>query len=566
MSARIADLATATACPSIDYIAFGASVPACFERAAGLYPNRIAVHCRLGEITYADLNAAANRLAHRILESGGRVGDRVALLMPQDRRIFIAMLAALKAGRIVVVLNGQDPQARIAQLVDDADPALIMTIDSCLEQAMEFAGARLRVIDVDAPLGCGTAERPAIELDPDDPGLLVYTSGSTGRPKGVMKTHGMILRDALDVGRAARVAPEDRVLLVASLWGGQAQCTTWIALFCGAALMSFPAVENGVTGLAEWMIDKRVSIFISASSLFRHFIKTVGPGTSFPDIRLVKLSADAATREDFNNVLAHFPNAELMHAMGMTEIGHMACMIFARDAVVGEGKLPLGRPFDGVDLRITDEKGSACPTETIGTLSLRLPYLAAGYWRDPELTAKHFFQDPDGARGFRGGDLASIDAEGQIVLAGRKDATHKFEANASTSPRLRAIWGSWPASPSSLSLPPPAPTVTPTSWLMSSRWKASPLRRRDCVPLHAPSCRGISFLRCLCSSMLYRGAQTARSIAARSANGFARWRVNWPAGRRRPTPKRSWREFGLRLSISTASDAGMIFSSLAATR
>ena len=62
-------------------------------------------HCRLGEITYADLNAAANRLAHRILESGGQVGDRVALLMPQDRRIFIAMLAALKAGRIVVVHN-----------------------------------------------------------------------------------------------------------------------------------------------------------------------------------------------------------------------------------------------------------------------------------------------------------------------------------------------------------------------------------------------------------------------------------------------------------------------------
>ena len=251
VSARIAELrATTTACPSIDYIAFGASVPACFERAAGLYPNRIAVHCRLGEISYADLNAAANRLARRIIESGGRVGDRVAILMPQDRRIFIAMLAALKAGRIVVVLNGQDPPARIAQLVDDADPTILLTIDRCLEQAMEFAGARLGVIDVDAALGCGPAEGPAIELGSDDTALLVYTSGSTGRPKGVMKTHGMIIRDAVDVGRAARVATEDRVLLVASLWGGQAQCTTWITLFSGASLMSFPAVENGVTGTA----------------------------------------------------------------------------------------------------------------------------------------------------------------------------------------------------------------------------------------------------------------------------------------------------------------------------
>ena len=67
------------------------------------------MHCRLGEISYADLNQAANRLAHRIIDWGGQVGDRVAMLIPQDRRIFIAMLAALKAGRIVLVHNGEDP-------------------------------------------------------------------------------------------------------------------------------------------------------------------------------------------------------------------------------------------------------------------------------------------------------------------------------------------------------------------------------------------------------------------------------------------------------------------------
>ena len=426
MSVRIAELGVeTTARLSIDYTTFGASVPACFERAADLYPNRIAVHCRLGEITYADLNEAANRLAHRIVESGGRAGDRVAILMPQDRRIFIAMLASLKARRIVVVLNGQDPPARIAQLLDDAEPTVVLTIDRRLAQAKELAGARLVVIDVDA-LEEGAAERPRIDSAPDDTAFLVYTSGSTGRPKGVMQTHGQVIRGALDIGRAAGIMPDDRVLLVASLWGGQALSTTWLTLVCGASLVSFPAVENGVSGLAEWMIEKRVSIFVSASSLFRHFIKTVGVSTSFPDVRLVKLSADPATRKDFDEVLAHFPTAKLMHAMGITEIGHMACMIFARDAIVGEGRLPVGRPADGVDLRVTDEKARECPPGTIGTLSLRLPYLAAGYWRDPELTAKSFFQDPDGTRGFRGGDLASIDSEGLVVLAGRKDATHKI--------------------------------------------------------------------------------------------------------------------------------------------
>jgi non-ribosomal peptide synthetase component F len=133
VSAKIAvQRATSTARSWIDYTAFGESLPEYFERAAGLYPDRIAVHCRLGEITYAELNAAANRLAHRILESGGRAGDRVAIMMPQDRLIFVAMLAALKAGRIVLVLNRKDPPARLAQLLDDAEPAVILTIEKCL--------------------------------------------------------------------------------------------------------------------------------------------------------------------------------------------------------------------------------------------------------------------------------------------------------------------------------------------------------------------------------------------------------------------------------------------------
>ena len=89
-------------------------------------------------------------------------------------------------------------------------------------------------------------------------------------------------------------------MLVASLWGAQALSTTWLALMHGASLVSFPAVENGVTGLAERMIEKRVSIFASASSLFRNFMKTVDAGTSFPHVRWVKLSADPATREDFD--------------------------------------------------------------------------------------------------------------------------------------------------------------------------------------------------------------------------------------------------------------------------
>lgn len=91
--------------------------------------------------------------------------------------------------------------------------------------------------------------------------------------------------------------------------------------------------------------------------------------------REVALSRSALAErfaEDFGEVLAHFPSSKLMHAMGITEVSHLACMIFARDAIVCEGRLPVGRPADGVDLRVTDGKGRECPAGTIGTLATAL--------------------------------------------------------------------------------------------------------------------------------------------------------------------------------------------------
>jgi len=400
------------------------SVASCFERTASLYGGRVAVACALGKITYTDLNQAANRLAHRLAKIGG-VGDRVAVLMPQDRRIFIGMLAALKTGRVFVILNAQDPPARLAQLLDDADPVAMLTVGSSVDQVSALDRPRLTIIDVDEVGQHEPAEFDTVAVTANDTATLVYTSGSTGQPKGVVKTHGMILRDAFDVGSVAHVQAEDRVMLVASLWGGQAQCTTWFTLLAGASLLSFPVIQRGFAGLADWMSETHATIFISASSLFRQFMKAVGDDVVLRDIRLVKLSSDPATRDDFELVLKHFPNAELMHAMGLSEIGHVAYKLYRRGDVVGSGPLPLGRPFAGVDLQITDEAGRPCSHGTVGTLTFRLPHLAAGYWRDPERTAENFFSDESGARGFRSGDRALLTEDGLIALAGRKDATYK---------------------------------------------------------------------------------------------------------------------------------------------
>lgn len=401
-----------------------AVIPAHFERAVTRHPGNVAVRCRLGAITYLELNEAAERLADRLLETG-RVGDRVALLMPQDRRIFVAMIGALKAGRIVFVLNSRDPPARLRQLLVDGDPGFILTVDAHEGLAGEIAAPRIEILNLDRPLPAGARPaRPAI--DPYDTAFLVYTSGSTGQPKGVMQTHGHTLRDVLDLTAACEIVAGDRILLLASLWGAQAVNTTWNAFANGAALTSFPAVENGVAGLARWLVEERVTFFIAASSLFRTFVRSIAPDARFPDIRLIKLSADAATREDFEAYRRHFPNAVLMNAMGCSETGHLVTIKFGPGSAVRDGPLPVGRPFADVGFNLLDEGGKAVPQGTVGTISARIRHMAAGYWRDAELTARHFAIEPDGMRVFRSADVAAIDADGNVVFAGRQDATYKI--------------------------------------------------------------------------------------------------------------------------------------------
>lgn len=475
----------------IDYLAHGPSAAAGFEWTAHHYPERIAVCCPLGEISYAELNAAANRLAHRFLAGKGQRGDRVAILMPQDRRLFVAMLGALKAGRIVLILNGADPPARQRQLLDDAAAGVILTVAGHVRQAEQLAAAGRVVLRLDCTSSGDTATNPGLDLGPDDTAFLVYTSGSTGAPKGVMQTHGHTLRDALDVRAVAGIRPDDRILLLASLWGAQALCTTWITFINAATLVAFPVSEHGLTGLEGRLVEQRISVFISASSLCRQFLKGLDAGTRFPAVRLVKLSADPATRDDFERVGQHFPNAVFMHAIGVTELGHLAYLTLSRDAAVAPGRLPIGWPFPGVDLRILDDQGRDCPVGTIGSVTARLRYLAAGYWRDPALTARCFAPAADGGRTYRGGDLAHLDAAGRVVLAGRADATCKIRGQRVDLAEVEQALAGLPAVGEAAVVAAPRPggelqlvayAVPAPDLRLSPRWLRS--AARACLPRH----------------------------------------------------------------------------------
>src|SRR5215471_9874720 len=406
------------------------SMSACFEQRARLHPGRTALAPGTWQPTYGELNAVANRLAHRLLSRGGAWGDRVALLLRHDTPLIAAALAVLKAGRTVVVLNTTDPPVRLEQVLAHADPGLLVTDESHRQLAAQLATGTRRVVGFEAhAAGAGPTHNPEVPVAPGDVAFLMYTSGSTGRPKGVMQTHRTLLHMVRRLSRVMALRAEDRVILLASLSAGVGVITTWYALLHGATLCPFPVMDKGVAGLAEWMVAQRITIYNSSASLFRHFMRTLDGSARFPDVRLVRLGQEPATSEDFAAFCAHFPEAcLLLHTLGSTETLTIAhCRMTRHDRIAAE-RLPVGTPFDDVEILLLDEQGREVPTGHTGEIVVRSRYLSSGYWRDAALTAARFsggtgYHD---VRVFRSGDLGRRTTDGVLMFMGRTDAQVKI--------------------------------------------------------------------------------------------------------------------------------------------
>jgi len=263
---------------------FDQSLPACFERAAAANAWRVAFDAGAQQTTYQELNETANRLAHSLLRRGGSPGDRIAILMQHGSPQVAAALAVLKAGRIVVALNPSNPAARLKQLVGDAEPSCIVTDAADAALAAELARPNCGVVRFESESAEGSTSNPSIAIDPGQTAFLVYTSGSTGQPKGVMQTHRQQVRDAIIFTEAVPYTAEDRIALFGSLNHGQGIGMMWCALLNGAALCPFAVALNGVTGLADWMIENRITSYVSSASIFRSFMKILDDDVRLPRI------------------------------------------------------------------------------------------------------------------------------------------------------------------------------------------------------------------------------------------------------------------------------------------
>ena len=381
---------------------------------------------------YEELNATANRLAHAILARGGAAGDRVAILMQHDAPAIAAVVAVMKAGRIVVVLNPTHPPVRLHELIADFEPTLIMTDASLRDLAASISGPHCAVICFEDQIGQGPDHNPTIAAPPEPVAALGYTSGSTGLPKAVMMTHRKLWRNVMIHTEAMQYCAADQIPLFGSMSAGQGMTMVLNALLNGATLYPFPVVVRGLTGLADWMTGHEISVFVSSASIFRSFMRTLDRDFVFSGVRAVRLASESATSDDFKLFQAHFrDDCWFVHTLSSTETPTFAWSRRRRHDEVPDGRLPIGAVAQGEEALILDTNDNPVAVGEVGEIVLRSRYLSAGYWRDPALTAQRFSADLDGlgTRLFRTGDLGRINAADMLECFGRRDDRVKIRGN-----------------------------------------------------------------------------------------------------------------------------------------
>ncbi|SEG95659.1 amino acid adenylation domain-containing protein [Nonomuraea solani] len=393
---------------------------AMIEAQAAVSPSAAAVVAGSVTLTYADLNARADRLARRLVARGVGPDGLVALALPRDAGLVVAVLAVLKAGAGYLPLDDRHPAERIAYILADARPALLLTTDDAMGPSARAAiRAGIPLLDPSEP-----ATAPALEssnLTGSDRvsgkhlAYTIYTSGSTGRPKGVAITHdGMtnLLRWS-----TARFGPDGlaRTLLTTSLGFDVSVFELFAPLVCGGtvevlqdalALADRPAgapratLVSGVPSVLDQLTAREHRCTRAETVVF------AGEGLSPRVAAAVKRATGAA---------------RIMNIYGPTEATVYATAWSDEEAAAGAP--PIGRPLPGLDAYVLDDELRPVPDGAGGELYLAGTGLARCYVNRPDLTAERFVACPfrPGERMYRTGDLVRRTAEGLLVFEGRVD-------------------------------------------------------------------------------------------------------------------------------------------------
>lgn len=392
-----------------------------FERQTTLAADRQAVTTDTQSLTYGQLNAKSNQLAHHLRALGVGPGVGVGVCLDRSVEMVVGVLGVLKAGGFYLPLDAAFPQDRLKYMLEDSAAPVIVTLDNLLGK-LPRKSATIVCLDRDAQAIARRSDaNPSPLAGDDDLAYIIYTSGSTGKPKGVEVTHGGLVNFIAAANRIVGISASDAFMAVTTLSFDICGFDLYGPLSAGGKvlLIDRETAADGIR-LRQRLENCDATILQATPATWRMLLEAGWQGKLRNRPIKAFSGGEALGRDLADELLAR--SSEVWNLYGPTETTIYSTYHKVNHA---DGPVPIGRPLDNTSLYILDQLAQPVPTGVVGELYIGGAGVARGYRNRPELSAEKFLPDPfssePGARMYRTGDMVRYRPGGIVEYLGRSD-------------------------------------------------------------------------------------------------------------------------------------------------
>ena len=411
------------------------------ERSADRTPDKVGLICDSQRLTYAEIEARANRLAHALTAHGLERGDRVGLYLPNSVELVIGIFATLKAGGVFVVINHSTKVRKLTYILNNCQAAALLApgrrADWARRLSKEVPSLRATVLAPRSPAGTRDflsfeavqeeypSQRPPKANIDRDLACLIYTSGSTGDPKGVMSDHSNVAFAASSIIEYLENAADDVVINVLPLSFDYGLYQLLMAFKFGGTLVLEKGFNYPAAVLSR-MEAERVTGFPGVPTVFAVLLRMDLSKYDLSSLRYLTNTAAALPPSHITQIREQFPRATLYSMYGLTETKRT---LYLPPDQLDQRPGSVGIAIPGTEVWIEDEEGRRLGPGQVGELVVRGRHVMRGYWGAPEATAARYRPGPiPGERVCYTGDLFKMDEEGFFTFVSRKDDIIKSRA------------------------------------------------------------------------------------------------------------------------------------------
>ncbi|MCT8343393.1 non-ribosomal peptide synthase/polyketide synthase [Photorhabdus kleinii] len=400
-----------------------------FEQQAEKIPDAIALMYEEQTLSYAELNARANRLAHQLIALGIAPDQLIVSCVSRSPAMVVGILAILKAGGAYVPLDPDYPGERLAQMLTDAAPAIVLADETGRAALGDKALTGRVVLDPNSLPELPDSNPQIRALTPRHLAYVIYTSGSTGTPKGVMVEHNQLVQEITVLSTTLSFNTSDRILQFCNTSFDVCASEIFFAMTNGSALI---LRTNQWTSSAQefWSLCELYNVtYISIPVQFWRILADSNKGDIYKDLRIICIGGETIPQNELECWLSVYRECPvLVNCYGATEATITTTISYLNEKT-GQSNL-IGRPLPNMQMYLLDAYAQPVPLGSIGELYIGGVGVARGYLNRPELTAERFLADPFSdkphARMYRTGDLGRYLPDGNLEFLGRNDQQVKI--------------------------------------------------------------------------------------------------------------------------------------------